>query len=233
MPMTSDTPAIEYETGTDPRISVIWLHGLGADGNDFLPIVQELQLPSRPAVRFIFPHAPMRAVTINQGYVMRAWYDLAMGPDGLEETAEDMEAAAAIVHGLIDNEQQRGIRCDCIVLAGFSQGGAVALHTALHYPEPLAGVIALSTYLPKCDREIKDLASKNAAPVFMAHGRNDPIVPYHFAEKSRDRLLTTGLDLHWRDYPMEHSVCIEEISDLSQWMTGLLARLNPVCVGGG
>lgn len=230
--MNQDSPPIEYETGSDPSVSVIWLHGLGADGSDFLPIAQELQLPTTPAVRFIFPHAPMRSVTINQGQVMRAWYDLMMGPEGLEETTEDIDAAAGILHGLIKQEQDRGIACDHIILAGFSQGGAVALHTVLHYPERVAGVIALSTYLPKCDREITALPCDGPVPVFMAHGHDDPIVPFRYAEMSRDCLLRTGLDIEWRDYPMQHSVCTEEVSDLSQWMTILLSRLSPPCAAG-
>jgi phospholipase/carboxylesterase len=230
--MSQDPPPIEYEIGPDPSVSVIWLHGLGADGSDFLPIAQELQLPTRPAVRFIFPHAPMRSVTINQGQVMRAWYDLMIGPEGLEETTEDIDVAADIVYGLIKGEQERGIACDHIIVAGFSQGGAVALHTVLHYPQRVAGAIVLSAYLPKCDRDITTLQCDGSVPVFMAHGHDDPIVPFPFAEMSRECLLRTGLDIEWHDYPMQHSVCIDEISDLSQWITALLSRLSPAYVAG-
>lgn len=207
------------ETHTSPTASVIWLHGLGADGHDFLPIVPQLNLPQDLALRFIFPHAPKQAVTINGGYVMRAWYDIAH-PD-LTERQDDagVRASQKLVLDLIEDEVNKGIKPQRIVLAGFSQGGAIALHTALRYPQRLAGIMALSTYLPLADSFSHEAHSSNhSLPIMMAHGTQDPIVPISAAERSKQFLLRENYQVEWFTYPMAHSVCIEEISDIGDWL---------------
>lgn len=212
---------IQRDTGADPEFAVLWLHGLGADGHDFEPIVPELGL-SRP-VRFIFPHAPTQPVTINGGMVMRAWYDI---------TAMDLSASidARGIHGSSDHLRRliratvdSGIRPDRIVLAGFSQGGVIALHTGLTHTERLAGIIALSTYvaLPEEIQQSTNDANRDV-PVFMAHGRFDPVIPCSLGERSRDFLLEEGYPVQWHEYPMEHSVFPDEIRDLAHWLNGLL-----------
>jgi phospholipase/carboxylesterase len=212
-------PAIELQTGHNPIASVIWLHGLGADGNDFVSIVRELKLPDSMPVRFIFPHAPMRAVTINGGYVMRAWYDLAQGPSGLKSNENDIRASQAEIEKLIAREVTRGVMSDKIILAGFSQGGVIALHTALRYEKKLNGIIALSTYLAMPDLLENEASSANKSiPIFMAHGDEDNVINISMAEKSRDTLLQLNYDVQWHDYPMAHSVCMEEIEAVSAWM---------------
>lgn len=219
--MTSDTllPAIEIETSPHPSTSVIWMHGLGADGSDFVPIVQELALPPRPGIRFVFPHAPKRPVTINGGYVMRAWYDVKGPRIEDRQDAEGMEASRRAIENLIEREKERGTPARCILLAGFSQGGAVALHTGLRYSQPLAGILALSTYLPLPETLEREAHPANAAiPIFMAHGTLDPIVPLPLALTSRERLARLGYQVEWHEYPMPHSVCAEEIADLSAWL---------------
>lgn len=212
-------PAIELQTGHHPIASVIWLHGLGADGNDFVSIVRELKLPDSLPVRFIFPHAPMRAVTINGGFVMRAWYDLAQGPSSLKSNESDIRASQAEIEKLIEREISRGVTSDKIILAGFSQGGVIALHTALRYTKKLNGIMALSTYLAVPDLLEKEASAVNKAiPIFMAHGDQDNVIDLSMAEKSRDTLLRNGYPLEWHDYPMAHSVCMEEIEALSVWI---------------
>jgi phospholipase/carboxylesterase len=217
---------IEVETGGNPSASVIWMHGLGADGNDFVPIVGELGLESAPAIRFVFPHAPMRAVTINNGHVMRAWYDVSFGdlegrsrrPDaaGIHESQESITA-------LLERETGRGIAAGRIVLAGFSQGGAIALHTGLRHPDRLAGVMALSTYLPLADSLPLEAAPANkATPLFMAHGLFDPVVPLVMGAGSMTFLSGLGYGVEWRQYPMQHSVCAEEIRDIGAWLRRVL-----------
>jgi phospholipase/carboxylesterase len=213
---------IEIETGKNPKASVIWMHGLGADGNDFVPIVNELDLAGAPPVRFVFPHAPTRAVTINNGHVMRAWYDVSFGdlegksrrPDavGLHESQESINA-------LIEREAKRGVATEKIVLAGFSQGGAVALQTGLRYPQKLAGIMALSTYLPLGDTLPAEAAPANKpTAIFMAHGVYDPVVPLMMGAGSMTFLTGLGYTVEWKQYPMQHAVCAEEIGDIGEWL---------------
>lgn len=220
--MSATLPAIEIQTADPPESSVIWLHGLGADGNDFVPIVKELNLTGAPGIRFVFPHAPMRPVTINAGYVMRAWYDI-IGPDfSRGEDATGIQSSQKEVEKLIARERERG--ASRIVLAGFSQGGAIALQTALRHQESLAGVIALSTYLPLARTLTAQAHAANAdVPIFMAHGLQDGVIPFAFAAMSRDFLLRQGYNVEWHEYPMAHSVCLEEIADISAFLARALA----------
>jgi len=225
--MTALLETIELETAPNPTAAVIWMHGLGADGNDFVPIVNEIDLSGAPGIRFIFPHAPTRPVTINNGYVMRAWYDISFGDlEGNTRKADEkgVRESQAQIGQLIARENGRGIDASKIVLAGFSQGGAIALHTGLRYPETLAGVMALSTYLPLAESFAKEASPANAkTPVFMAHGTQDPVVPYAMGRGSRDLLQQAGYALEWQEYPMQHSVCLEEVADIGRWLTGVLA----------
>ena len=225
--MTALLETIELETAANPTAAVIWMHGLGADGNDFVPIVNEINLGGAPGIRFIFPHAPTRPVTINNGYVMRAWYDISFGDlEGNTRKADEkgVRESQAQIGQLIARENSRGIATNKIVLAGFSQGGAIALHTGLRYPESLAGVMALSTYLPLAESFAKEATPANArTPVFMAHGTQDPVVPYAMGRGSRDLLQQAGYALEWQEYPMQHSVCLEEVADIGRWLTGVLA----------
>lgn len=222
-------PAVEIETGAAPEVAVIWLHGLGADGHDFEPVVDALNLVGLPAIRFVFPHAPMRAVTINGGYVMRAWYDIVSSdfsqrredPQGVHESAQQVEA-------LIARENQRGITDDHIVLAGFSQGGAIALHTALRHPRPLAGILALSTYLPLADTLATEAHAATAdVPIFMAHGHDDMVIPYDFGRQSAELLQAHGRQVDWHGYAAGHTVCAQELADIESWLRHILARHNP------
>jgi phospholipase/carboxylesterase len=210
--------AVEINTGAHPRASVIWLHGLGADGHDFEPIVPELELDQ--PVRFVFPHAPVRAVTINQGMRMRAWYDILQFGPGPEDEA-GVRASQKLVETMIAAEKARGI--GKIVLAGFSQGGAIVLQTALRHGERLAGVLALSTYLPlHRTLETERSPANRDVPIFMAHGQHDDIIPLQRAEQSRQLLERLGYKVQWRAYPMPHSVCPEEISDISAFLRQIL-----------
>ena len=214
---------VEIETGDDPVGSIIWLHGLGADGHDFGPVVPELGLDGRLALRFVFPHAPVRPVTINGGVSMRAWYDILTLDRGGPQDEPGIRESGALLETLIGQERSRGVPSRRIVLAGFSQGGAIAAHTALRYPEPLAGLMALSTYLPLRDRlpaevfESSDVQPLDL-PIFMAHGQFDPVLPIALGEDSRDQLVNAGYDVEWREYPMAHAVCAEEIADVSRWL---------------
>lgn len=229
--MTSVLPGITLETGTDPKHCIIWLHGLGADGEDFVPIAEELELPV--AVRYIFPHAPMRPVTINGGYVMRAWYDILAGAASAEisanigrhEDSAGIRASQAEIEKLIAQERQRGIAAKDIFLAGFSQGGAVVLHTGLRHKETLGGILALSTYLP-LPGTLQSEACESArhTPIFMAHGRDDAVIPYDFGRASAEELLQQGYVLEWHSYDMPHSVCPEEIRDIEQWLARRLSE---------
>ena len=213
---------IELASGASPCASVIWLHGLGADGHDFEPIVPELRLPDTLQVRFVFPHAPIRPVTLNQGMRMRAWYDVAQLGGGPEDEAGIRESGS-VVQQLIQEQIKRGIDTPRIVLAGFSQGGAVALHTALRYSAPLAGVLALSTYLPLAATLKEEMSAANRKlPIFMAHGLYDDIIPLARAEQSRKILADAGYELQWKTYPMPHSVCAEEIADLARFLHKVL-----------
>lgn len=222
----SDTQTVEIATGADPDGSVIWLHGLGADGHDFEPIVPELQLPGSLSLRFVFPHAPVRPVTINGGMAMRAWYDIYSLERGGAVDEQGIRDSGEIANALIRRERERGIAADRIVLAGFSQGGAIALHAALRYPERLAGLMALSTYLPlaaSLDAEVVDspAAVNNSIPVFMAHGSFDPVLPMQMGVESRDLLRDRGFEIEWHQYPMAHAVCAEEIAHIRHWLLGV------------
>lgn len=217
-----DTP-IEIETAPNPSAAVIWLHGLGADGYDFVPLVPELGLPKQPGVRFVFPHAPYRPVTINAGYLMRAWYDIAPGGRLFEQNAEHIREAEALVRELIARELARGIAPERIVLAGFSQGALVALHTGLRYPRPLAGLLILSA--PITDPATLIAASEPPArevPIFLAHGTEDPLIPYALAEEAHQALLQQGFRVEWHSYCIGHSVSTEETRDISRWLARVL-----------
>jgi phospholipase/carboxylesterase len=212
--------SIEITTGTAPGLAVIWLHGLGADGHDFEPIVPELGL--RVPVRFVFPNAPVRPVTINAGMSMRAWYDV-LGFNGTaNEDAAGITASAAAITALIDREIERGIPSHRIVIAGFSQGGAIALHTALREPRPLAGILALSTYLPLARTVAAERSEANArVPIFMAHGTADNVLPLALGESARRTLEALDYAVDWHAYPMAHSVCSEEIGAIGAWLAAL------------
>jgi phospholipase/carboxylesterase len=220
--MTELLEAIELETGTNPTTSVIWLHGLGADGHDFEAIVPELALPAIP-IRFVFPHAPMQPVTINAGMVMRAWYDVSDAAIRREDEA-GVRASQARLEALIGREKERGTSADRLLLAGFSQGGAIALHTGLRHRERLAGVMALSCYLPVADKLSTEAHPANrGVPVFMGHGSEDPVVALARAVESRELLRREGYGVEWHDYRMPHSVCLEEIHDISAWLRRVLS----------
>jgi phospholipase/carboxylesterase len=215
---------IVIEPPARPDAAIILMHGLGADGHDFESLVPELRLPGSPAVRWIFPHAPVRSVTLNDGFMMRAWYDLTSLDFQAPEDEQGIRESAAAIGGLIRGQRDQGISSERIVLAGFSQGGAMALFTALRWPERLAGVAALSCYLPlPALAGTESHAANSALPVFMAHGTQDPVVPFGLAEGSRDLLLSNGYILTWRAYPMQHAVCSEEVADLREWLLGALA----------
>lgn len=200
--------------------SILWLHGLGADGHDFEPIVPQLALAGQARIRFIFPHAPMRPVTINAGMTMRAWYDFRSLEFGRGEAEGDIRESVALVHELMARELARGIAPQRLVLAGFSQGGVIALHAALRFDRPLAGVIALSTYLPL--RRDLEAGSPAPLPVFCAHGLYDPIIPPEQGRAAADWLAAQGHQVAWHAYPMAHEVCAEEIRDLRSWMEDIL-----------
>ena len=216
--------ALEYVTAPDPKASVIVLHGLGADGNDFVPIANELDLGAVGAVRFVFPHAPSRPVTINGGYVMPAWYDiLGLDSHAQREDEAGLRASQALVEELIAREKARGVAARRIVLAGFSQGCAMTLMTGLRHDERLAGLVGLSGYLPLAGTTAAERSAANAdVPIFMGHGRMDGIVPMALGSTSRDALRALGHDVEWHEYPMEHSVSMEEIKDLEAWLRKVL-----------
>ena len=219
-------PSIELETAVHPARTIIWMHGLGADGSDFVPIVDELALPSIPAVRFVFPHASMRPVSINRGMVMRAWYDydIADGSAALQENMASLRESQRAIEALVSHEVQRGVKPENIVLAGFSQGGALALFAGLHYPEKLAGIMALSCYLPAPRTLAEEAHPANfAVPIFMAHGVADNVIPITLAAASREQLLGSGYPVEWREYGMAHTVCREEIQDIRNWLQRVLA----------
>jgi phospholipase/carboxylesterase len=215
---------ISVETGKQPTHTIIWMHGLGADGHDFEPLVPELLDDGMPALRFVFPHAPVRPVTINNGYQMRAWYDIAGIDRHSAEDPKGIAESAEAIGGLIHREHARGIGSENILLAGFSQGGAMALHLAVRHPDRFAGVIALSCYLP-LSREFN--GARNGAnqrtPIFMAHGTQDPVVPYGLGDQSRRLLEGAGYAIEWHPYAMPHSLCAEEVSDLKAWLKRTVA----------
>jgi phospholipase/carboxylesterase len=215
---------VEIATGDHPEAAVIWMHGLGADGNDFVPMVRELDLSECPAIRFVFPHAETMPVTINNGYVMRAWYDI-LGMDLVRREDEiGLRKSQQQIEQLIAREIERGIPAERIILAGFSQGCAMTLQTGLRYPKKLAGLLCLSGYLPLADKLPAECSEANrSTPIFMAHGRVDPVVQIARAETSRDFLTRLGYAIEWKDYSMPHSVCEEEIDDIGHVITRWLS----------
>jgi phospholipase/carboxylesterase len=228
--MTSTLPYILLESGKNPQHSIIWLHGLGADGHDFVPMVDELKLPV--AVRYIFPHAPMRAVTINGGFVMRAWYDITSPPPSTiiragsdaQQDSAGIRSSQAAIEALIAREVEHGIAPGNIILAGFSQGGAIVLHTALRQRTALRGVMVLSAYLPLVESAAKEIrANTKSTPVFMAHGRNDPVIPYTLGEASKEVLQEFGYTVEWHEYAMQHTVSDAELRDIEAWLNRQLA----------
>lgn len=215
---------IQTETGHQPGATIIILHGLGADGNDFVPIARQLELDAVGPVRFIFPHAPVIPVTINNGYRMRAWYDILGLDRGSREDEAGLRESMAVVEELLEREEQRGMPAHRIVLGGFSQGCAMALMTGLRHEQRLAGIVGMSGYLPLAGATARERSDANAlTPIFMAHGRHDPVVGFDRGAASRDALRAMGYDVDWHEYPMEHSVCMEEVEDLNAWLLKVLA----------
>ena len=219
-PVLEDLETVEVETGDDPQGSVIWLHGLGADGHDFEPIVPELRL--RQSLRFVFPHAPVQPITVNGGMPMRAWYDI-RSFDGEGRSDQDgVRASGVLLDQLIEREIGRGIAADKITIAGFSQGGAIVLHSLLTTKHRLAAVMALSTYLPIPD-DLNTAASRKNIPIFMAHGTSDPVLRFEWAQTSAAQLQQAGYTVEWHEYPMAHAVCPQEIADISTWLGNVYA----------
>ena len=216
---------LETETGPNPGATVIVLHGLGADGNDFVPIAQELDLAEVGQVRFVFPHAPVIPVTINNGYRMRAWYDI-LGMDLVRREDEaGLRLSLGAVEELLEREKKRGMPAGRIVLAGFSQGCAMALMTGVRHKERLAGIAGLSGYLPLAQSTAAERSDANAlTPIFMGHGQHDSVVDIERGKASRDALRALGYEVEWHEYPMAHSVCMEEVADLNRWLLKVLAR---------
>ena len=212
-------PSIQIETGASPRHAVIWLHGLGADGHDFEPIVPELVDRSWPPLRFVFPHAPVRPITINGGMPMRAWYDISGLEIAQRQDETGIRASIVLLDELIDREIARGVPGENILLAGFSQGGAIVLAGGIRRRSTVRGIVALSTYLPMAEKTDAEVSAVNrATPIFMAHGMLDPTISHALGEMSRDYLKQRGFDVDWHDYPMAHQVCAEEIADLRGWI---------------
>jgi len=210
---------VELQTTASPTRAVIWLHGLGADGYDFVPVVKELEALGAPAARYVFPHAPMMPVTINNGFVMRAWYDIRTADLAHREDERTIRASQQAVEELIEREVRRGVPRSRIVLAGFSQGAAITLQTGLRQAEPLAGLVALSGYLPLADRLAAERHAASAGvPVLMAHGTDDPVVPIARAVHSRNLLTSLGYEVSWHEYPMPHAVCAEEIEAIAAFL---------------
>ena len=222
--MSEYLPAIEIETRPNPSHAVIWLHGLGADGNDFVPIVPELGLPADTAIRFVFPHAPRRPITVNGGYIMRGWYDIAALDDGAPADKAGILESAAAIRKLIERENTRGVPSRRIVLAGFSQGGAMAYTVGLSHAESLAGIVALSAYIPApATLEANLSAANRSTPLFAAHGTDDDILPLQMGERARALLERLGFAVEWHTYPMPHSVSPPEIAALGAWLRQRLA----------
>ena len=215
---------IERQTGPEPTWSIVWLHGLGADGNDFVPLVPQLLRPGWPAIRFVFPDAPVRAITVNAGMRMRAWYDITGFDLSRREDEAGVRQSMAQVEALIAREHERGVPSSRILLAGFSQGGAITLATGLRREQPLAGLIALSTYLPLAANSIAEsTVAARATPVFMAHGSLDPVVPEMLGRSGRDAMLALGMSVEWHSYPMAHQVCPPEVQALTAWLDARFA----------
>lgn len=217
--LQNDLSAIEIETGTHIQNSVIWLHGLGADGSDFVSIVPALQLPHSMGVRFIFPHAPLMPITINEGLTMRAWYDIYGLTIDAKIDKEGMEKSISLIHKLVEKEIQKGIPTERIILAGFSQGAVIALMMGLNYPKRLGGIIALSGYLPDIP---KPAPIDNAIRIFLAHGTDDLVVPYALGKMAYATLNAAHYPVTWKSYPMSHSVCAEEIIAIGEWLQSSL-----------
>ena|SRR5690554_160213 len=214
---------VEIETGPEPRHAIIWLHGLGADGNDFAPVVPELQLDDVGPLRFVFPHAPVQPVTINNGMSMRSWYDIYVADLVRREDEAGLRASQTAVEALIARENSRGIPTERIVLAGFSQGCAMSLQTGLRYPEKLAGIIGLSGYLPLAGAaEAERHEANKSTPIFLAHGTMDPVVQFERAQATLEALQKMGYDVRFKTYPMPHSVCLEEIQDIAAFLREVL-----------
>lgn len=216
-------PAIELETKDNPDTSIIWLHGLGADGNDFVPIVPELRLPDSMGVRFLFPHAPKIPVTVNGGYVMPAWYDILEMEIDRKVNREGLMASAAEINAFIDNELKRGIDSRRIIVIGFSQGGAVAYQVALSHAKPLGGLLAMSSYFATSDSIRLNDANRHL-PIEIQHGTHDPVVPESLGKNAATLLKTLGYPVNFRSYPMEHGVCPQQITDISEWLQQLLQK---------
>ena len=218
-----DESPVEVETGPRPAASVIWLHGLGADGHDFETLIPELRLSSQLALRFVFPHAPYRPVTINGGHVMRAWYDIAMTESGFEQNAGHIRESEEILHGLIKVEIQRGTPSRRIVLAGFSQGGAIALHTGLRYAKPLAGIMSLSAPVPFIEELMSGIHPANMAlPIYMAHGTDDNMIPFAMAQQAHQAMAARGLSIEWHSYVTGHTIVSDEVRDIDRWLGNVL-----------
>ncbi len=220
----SQLQAITFDTGPNPTASVIWLHGLGADGNDFAPLASELELGDIGPIRFIFPHAPVMPVTINNGYMMRSWYDIMELDLVRREDEAGVRASQEKIEAIIAQERARGVASSRIVLAGFSQGCAMTLHTGLRHPEPLAGLMCLSGYVPISHTLAAEKhAANHATPIFMVHGQYDGVIPISRAQHSRDLLQTLGYQVEWHEYSMDHSVSDDEIQDIAAWLRRILA----------
>ena len=214
---------IEVNPPSTPTAAIIWLHGLGVDGHDFESIVPELRLPTSMPIRFVFPHAPKRAITINFGMIMPAWFDILDITGRHKVNVDDILESSRQLADLIQFETQRGMPSERIILAGFSQGGTVALHTGLRYAEKLAGIMALSTYLPTLDQLANERSQANREiPVFMAHGSSDPLIGIENAVRTRKALIRLGYIIRWQEYPVEHTVCQEEIQDIRAWILDIL-----------
>ena len=215
--MTSILPHIVLDRGAAPTHSIIWLHGLGADGEDFVEVAESMNLPL--PMRFIFPHAPKNPVTINGGFVMSSWYDIVEVDIAARQDAAGIHASQLEIEKFIAHEVERGIPTENIFLAGFSQGGAVALHTGLRHPGRLAGILALSTYLPLAESLTQEVSlSAIKTPIFFGHGKHDPVVPYSLGKMSADKLQQHGFQVEWHEYAMPHSVNIDEIKDIEKWL---------------
>lgn len=223
--MSELLPCEIVKTAEETEFSIIWLHGLGADGHDFVPIVPELKLPESLAIKFIFPHAPVRPVTVNNGFKMRAWYDLLSLEPGKTAHEDDILRSAQQINSLIDREIDLGTLSEKIMLAGFSQGGVVALHASLRYPKRLAGIMALSTYLPFVENLFEQMKpAQKGLPVFAAHGEFDPVIPFASWRDYVPKLKDRGFEVEAHRYPMEHSLCAEEIRDISAWLQKTLVK---------
>ena len=217
---------IEMEINGEPEAVIIWLHGLGADGNDFVPVVKQLDITRNKGVRFVFPHAPYRSVTINGGMTMRAWYDvMTLDRNGIQDEI-GIQKSSTFLEELIQREYDRGIAYNKIIIAGFSQGGAIALYTGLRYPKKLGGLIALSTWIPLEEKIKNELGKDNSQPlnlpIFLAHGEYDQVIPFEFGEISKKLIEKVGFKVNWNSYPIEHSVSQQEISDIGLWLSEIL-----------